>query len=344
MLSGGVLLVAACGANSKSSRMSGPLGGAARLRLGYFPNLTHAQPNVGIARGTYQQALGSSVSLETKLFNAGNEAVEALFAGELDAAYVGPNPTVNGYQKSNGKEVRVIAGATSGGALLVVRGDAGISAPQDFANRKVASPALGNTQDVSLRSWLRQNGLNAKEQGGNVTVVPTANANTLNLFQTKDIDAAWVPEPWGTRLIQEAGGKLFLDERSLWPDGKFTTTNLIVRPSYMSDHADVVEKLLRAHVLETQFILQNTTDAKSLLNRALEKATGAALASAVVDAAWQNLDVTFDPIASSLAKAADQAYALGFLNQKPDLTGLYDLSLLNRVLREQNLGEVRGLV
>jgi NitT/TauT family transport system substrate-binding protein len=164
---------------------------------------------------------------------------------------------------------------------------------------------------------------------------------TLSLFQKGEIDAAWVPEPWGTRLIREAGGRLFLNERSLWPDGKFVTTNLIVLPSYLDNNPTVVESLLRAHVAETQYILENPAEAKVLLNRAIEKATNAALAVKVIDDAWQNLDVTFDPIASSLKKAADDACALGFLDTKPDLSGLYDLTLLNKVLRDQKLGEVR---
>jgi NitT/TauT family transport system substrate-binding protein len=344
---------AACGSESKTAptSVSGTQVAAAptatpkqvTLRLGYFPNVTHAQPIVGIARGTYKDDLGPYVTLDTsKTFNAGPAAIEALFAGSIDATYIGPNPTVNGYVKSKGEEVRVVAGAVSGGAQLIVREAVGITKPADFANKKVATPQLGGTQDVALRAWLKQNALNAKEQGGNVTVLPTANADTLTLFQKGDIDAAWVPEPWGTRLIQEAGGKLFLDEATLWPNGQWVTTNLIVKTSFLKDHPDVVESLLKAHVETTEWIKANPEEAKALVNKGIEQLTGKALSQQVIDAAWKNITVTNDPIASSLVKAADDAFELGFLDAKPDLSKLYALDLLNNVLKAKNLPEVKA--
>ncbi|MBI5288419.1 MAG: ABC transporter substrate-binding protein, partial [Chloroflexi bacterium] len=205
------------GATSAPTEASEPV----TLRLGYFPNVTHTQPQVGLAKGFFADALGANVTIETKTFNAGPDVITALFAGEIDASYIGPNPAINGYVKSDGKELRIIAGATSGGARLIVRPGANIATAADFANKKIASPQLGNTQDVALRTWLASNGLNAKEQGGNVQVLPTANADQLTLFQNGDIDGAWAPEPWATRLEQEAGGVEFLDEKDLWPDGKF---------------------------------------------------------------------------------------------------------------------------
>jgi NitT/TauT family transport system substrate-binding protein len=352
-LSGGglaALVAAACGSggsDSGSSSSSSSTGSAvdnATLRLGYFPNLTHVQPNVGLENGAFVRTLGEGVKLEPKAFNAGPAVIEALFAGSIDASYIGPSPAINGYVQSQGKDVRIIAGATSGGALLVVRKDAGINSPADFANKKIATPQLGNTQDVAARAWLKKNGLNAKEQGGNVTIVPTANAQQIQLFQKGDIDAAWAPEPWGTRLIQEAEGKLFLDERDLWPNRQFVVTNLIVKTKYLQDHPGVIEKLLRAHVEVTDYIKQNESESKALLNRRIEKDTNAAIPVKVIDAAWLNQDITFDPVASSLLKSANDAYELGFLDKKPDLANIYDLTLLNKVLREKNLAEVKGLV
>jgi NitT/TauT family transport system substrate-binding protein len=345
---GGLLLAAACGSSDSDSKsgaasQSSGAGQQARLRLGYFPNITHAQPNVGLERGTYQQILGEGVKLETKTFNAGPTVVEAIFAGELDASYIGPNPAINGYVQSQGKEIRIVSGATSAGALFVIRQDRGINSPADFANKKIATPQLGNTQDVALRAWLKQNGLKAAEQGGNVRVLPTANADTFSLFKKGDIDGAWVPEPWATRLIQEADGKVFLDERSLWPNGDFVTTHLIVRTKYLKDHPDAVERLLRAHIDVTDFINANPSEAKVLLNRSIEKATSAALPVKVIEGAWPNMRVTFDPIASSLKKSADDAHALGFLDRKPDLSNIYDLALLNKVLTDKQLPEVKGL-
>lgn len=344
---------AACGSDSKKGdapsdpSTQAPAGATATpkpvtLRLGYFPNVTHAQPIVGLARGTYRDDLGPYVTLETKTFNAGPAAIEALFAGSIDATYIGPNPTVNGYVKSKGKDVRVIAGAASGGAQLIVREGAGITTVADFANKKIATPQLGNTQDVALRAWLKANGLNAKEQGGNVTVLPTANADTLTLFQKGDLDAAWVPEPWGTRLIQEAGGRVFLDEKTLWPNGQWVTTNLIVKTSFLKDHPDVVEDLLKAQVETTAWMNANPEEAKTLVNKGIEQLTGKALKQATIDAAWKNITFTDDPIASSLLKAADDAFTLGFLDSKPDLSALYALDLLNKVLKAKNLPQVEA--
>jgi NitT/TauT family transport system substrate-binding protein len=347
-LSGGALgamLAAACGGSSSDSGSSAGanVGGPGTLRLGYFPNVTHVQPNVGIENGVFVRALGEQVKLDAKTFNAGPTVIEALFAGEIDASYIGPNPAINGYVRSEGKELHIVAGAASGGALLIVRPEAGIQRPADFASKKVASPQLGNTQDVALRAWLKANGLNAREQGGNVEVLPIANADALAQFQRGQIDAAWEVEPWATRLVLEGNGRVFLDERSLWPNGDFVTTHLIVKTRFLEERPDIVENLLRAHVEVTQWIGANATEAKGLLNRSIEKLTTAALPVRVIDGAWENLRVTYDPIASSLKKSADDAYALGFLDTKPDLTNIYDLSLLNKVLREKGLPAVEGL-
>jgi NitT/TauT family transport system substrate-binding protein len=351
IFSGGSVLAAACGGGGSDSGPSSSSSGAATskagtpatLRLGYFPNLTHVQPNVGLENGVFAKTLGENVKLEPKAFNAGPAVIEALFAGAIDASYIGPSPAVNGYVQSQGKELRIVAGATSGGALLVVRKNAGISKPSDFANKKVATPQLGNTQDVAARAWLKKNGLNAREQGGNVSIVPTANAQQIALFQKGDIDAAWAPEPWGTRLIQEADGQLFLDERDLWPNKQFVVTNLIVATKFLRDRPDVVENLLKAHVEVTDYIKANAAEARTILNKRIEKDTNAAIPAKVLEAAWANQDITFDPIASSLRKSADDAAELGFLQGKPDLKDIYDLTLLNKVLAAKNVPAVKGL-
>lgn len=333
------VVLAACSTRSGDSGGSTAVGASpaaenVTLRLGYFPNITHTQPIVGLARGTFAEELGPNVKLETKTFNAGPSVIEALFAGAIDASYIGPNPAVTGYVQSQGKEVRIIAGATSGGALLVVRSDAGISTPADFANKKIATPQLGNTQDVALRSWLQANGLKDREHGGTVQVIPTANADALSLLQRGQLDGAWVPEPWATRIVQEANGRVFLDERDLWPNGEFVTTQLIVRAQFLAQHPDVVERLLRAHVKTTQWIGDNPDAAKSAVNTGIKQITSAALPDAVINAAWRNQKVTYDPVAPSLRKSADDAFALGYLPAKPDLGGIYALDPLNRVLTD----------
>ena len=339
-------LLSACGGGAASDSSGGSTTGVAEpvtLRLAYFPNITHAQPLVGLGRGSYAEALGSNIKLETKTFNAGPAVIEALFANAIDASYIGPNPAINGYVQSGGKELRIIAGATSGGASLIVRTDSGINSPADFAGKKVASPQLGNTQDVALRAWLQANGLKDREHGGNVQVIPTANADALALFQKGELQAAWVPEPWATRLVQEAGGRVFLDERDLWPNGDFVTTHLIVRTKFLQEHPEAVERLLRAHVAETQWINEHPDEAKRLLNEGIKQVTSAALPAAVIDAAWRTQKITYDPIATSLRKSADDAFALGFLGErKPDLANIYALGPLNKVLGELMLAPVQG--
>lgn len=337
----GFLLFTACGDGDGDAANGNGGGGGVTLTLGYFANVTHAQPQVGLARGTFAEVLGDDVTIETKTFNAGPDVITALFAGEIDASYIGPNPAINGYVRSEGKDLRVVAGATSGGARLIVRPDASINTPEDFANKRVASPQLGNTQDVALRAWLAEHGLNAREQGGNVQVLPTANADQLSLFQRGEIDAAWAPEPWATRLELEAGGVEFLDEKELWPDGKFVTTHLIVRTEFLEEHPDVVENLVRAHVETTLWIVENPEEAKTLVNESIEEITSRALPQETIESAWENIEITFDPVPQSLFKSAADAADLGYVDEY-DLTGIYALEILNAILAEKNLPEVGG--
>ncbi len=312
------------------------------LRVGYFPNITHAQALVGRANGQFEKSLGAGVQVEWKAFNAGPSAIEALFANAIDLTYVGPNPTVAGYFRSQGAAVRVIAGAASGGASLVVRKDAGIQSALDFHGKKVATPQLGNTQDVALRSWMRANGLKSREKGGDVQVIPISNPDQLTLFLKGQIDAAWAPEPWAARLVHEGGGRIFLDERDLWPDHQFVITNIIVSPKFLKEHPDVVKNFLRTHVELTEWINKNPAQAKQIMNQQLQKETGKALPAEVLDEAFSRMQVTYDPIHSSLLKSTQQAFDEGFLGRtQPDLSGLYDLKLLNEVLSEKKARPVQ---
>ena len=312
------------------------------LRVGYFPNITHAQALVGRANGQFEKSLGAGVQVEWKAFNAGPSAIEALFANAIDLTYVGPNPTVAGYFRSQGAAVRVIAGAASGGASLVVRKDAGIQSASDFHGKKVATPQLGNTQDVALRSWMRANGLKSREKGGDVQVIPISNPDQLTLFLKGQIDAAWAPEPWAARLVHEGGGRIFLDERDLWPDHQFVITNIIVSPKFLKEHPDVVKNFLRTHVELTEWINKNPAQAKQIMNQQLQKETGKALPAEVLDEAFSRMQVTYDPIHSSLLKSTQQAFDEGFLGRtQPDLSGLYDLTLLNEVLSEKKARPVQ---
>ena len=305
------------------------------IRVGAFPNITHAQAMIGKANGSFEKALAPA-KVQWVSFNAGPSAIEALFAGAIDMAYVGPNPTISGYVHSNGEALRVISGAASGGVALVVRNDSGIQRPTDFHGKRVASPQLGNTQDVALRAWLKENGLKPSDKGGDVQVVPVANPDQLTLFLRKQLDAAWAPEPWASRLIHEGNAHVFLDERSLWPNGQFVITNLIVSTKFLHQHPDLVKNWLAVNVDLTDWINSNQAQAKAVLNEQIRKETGKALSQAVLDDAFARLQITYDPIRSSLMKSAQSAFEAGFLGkQKPDLSGLYDLGLLNQVLVEK---------
>jgi len=306
------------------------------IRVGAFPNVTHPQAMVGKANGWFENRMGPEAKVEWKSFNAGPSAIEALLAGALDMTYVGPNPAINGYVRSNGEALRIIAGATSGGAELVVRGDSGIAKPEDFHGKRIASPQQGNTQDVALRAWLKANGLKTRDKGGDVEVVPIPNPDQLTLFLRKQIDAAWAPEPWASRLVHEANGRIFLDERTLWPDGRFLTTGLVVSTKFLASHPELVRKWLQAHIELTAWINGHSAEAKQILNRQVQKETGKALSPAVLDDSFARLEVTYDPLRGPLVRAAQLAFDAGFLGrQMPDLSRLYDLTALNQVLAKE---------
>ncbi len=306
------------------------------IRVGAFPNITHSQAMVGKATRFFEKALGPGVKIEWKTFNAGPAAVEALFAGAIDMTYVGPNPAIQGYLRSNGEALRIVAGATSGGAALVVRNDSGIQKPEDFHGKNVASPQQGNTQDVALRAWLLAHGLKSIDKGGDVQVLPMANPDQLTLFLKKKLDAAWAPEPWATRLIREGNGRLFLDERDLWPRGQFITCHLIASTKFLHDHPELVKSWIRAHVDLTDWINGHLLDSEKALNQQIQAETGKALPPAELDEAFARLQVTYDPLRPSLLTAAKSAFDAGFLGrQMPDLSRLYDLTLLNQVLVEK---------
>jgi NitT/TauT family transport system substrate-binding protein len=308
------------------------------VRLGFFPNLTHAQALVGLGNNTFATALGSGVKLEPKPFNAGPAAIEALLAGELDLTYIGPNPAINAYVKTKGQSVRIIAGSASGGVSFIVRPESNITSAKDLDGKKIATPQLGNTQDVALRKYINEAGLKSKEQGGTVEVIPTENPNILQLFENKQIDGAWVPEPWATRLIVEKKGKLFLDERTIWPDGRFVITHLLVSTKFLTEKPELVKAVLSAHLQITQDIQKNPAGFKKVINDQLKALGSAALPDAIIDASLPRIEFLIDPLRSSLLKSADGAFDLGFLGkERPNLENLYDLKLLNALLTEKGL-------
>ncbi len=300
------------------------------LRLGYLPNVTHAPALVGVQGGFFQQALGSGVSLKLFTFNAGPAAVEALLSDSIDASYMGPNPAINAYVQSHGA-VRIVAGAASGGAFLVVQ--PGITTPAGLKGKSLATPQLGNTQDVALRTYLRQHGLQTSTSGGgDVSIRPEDNAVTLQAFQQHQIDGAWVPEPYASELVAD-GGKVLVDERSLWPGGRFATTVLVVRIDYVHAHAAIVRRLLQGQQASIGVIQSNPTRAEQLVGQAIQTATGQTVKASTITASFPAITFTNDPIASSIRTQALDAKRLGLLASTTNLNGLFDLSLLNAVLR-----------
>ena len=313
------------------------------LRLGYFPNVTHAPAIVGVDTGVFQEALGDNVTLETATFNAGTEAIEALFAESIDASFIGPNPAINGYAETDGEILRIVAGSTSGGASLVVNSE--ITEASQLEGTSLATPALGGTQDVALRAWLADNGLETDlSGGGDVEIINQANGDTLTAFQEGDIAGAWVPEPWATRLVLEGDGRVLVNESDLWPDGQFVTTHLIVATSFLEEHPDVVKNLIAGLVTSIDTINADPAAAQTVVNDGIETATDNRLADETIAGAFENLTFTYDPIASSLQESADDAVAVGLL-EPVDLAspGIYDLTLLNEVLADNGLEPVAGL-
>jgi NitT/TauT family transport system substrate-binding protein len=335
--------------NSNSNNNDNGVSSRSRtLRIGYFPNLNHAQAVIGLQQdGDFQKTLNANssdinkgVRIESYVFNAGPSAIEALFGGQIDVAYVGPNPAINGYLASSGQGLKIISGAASGGASFVVRNDSGINSVNDLGGKKFASPQLGNTQDVALRKYLVDMGYNTADNGGNVTIVPVTPADILTLMLKKDIDGAWVPEPWATRLVKEANGRIFVDERELWPpDGKFVTANIIARTDYLNENPDIIERLLQAHINKTIWINENKEQqAITAFNGALKKITGKTIPDDEIRDALTRLEFTYDPIKESLLKMADNAYELGYLGDgrsKLDLSTIFDLTILGDILDEK---------
>jgi NitT/TauT family transport system substrate-binding protein len=314
---------------AKTAKDSGASAKPVTLRLGYFANVTHAPALVGIESGILTKKLGKNVTLELKIFNSGTEAVSAFQAGALDASYIGPSPTITAWSQFD-KGVKVVSGAASGGAYFVVKPD--ITSAADLKGKTIATPQLGNTQDVALRTWLKKQDLATDTAGGgDVSVRPQDNATSLNSFKSGDIQGAWVPEPWATRLVTEGGGKVLVDEASLWPQGKYVTTQIIVTTDFLKDHPDTVQQLVNAQVAANDFIKGNTADAESLVQDGIQKATGKPIAGDLVIASFKNIEFTNDPIASSLTKVNKQQKALGF-PAADSLKGLYDLSFLNKAL------------
>ncbi|MFI1971430.1 sulfate ABC transporter substrate-binding protein [Streptomyces cinnamoneus] len=318
---------------ARARAVSGEKLSADSVRIGYFPNLTHATALVGDQEGLIQKELGGT-KLRATTFNAGPSEIEALNAGSIDIGWIGPSPAINGYVKSKGGNLRIVSGSASGGVKLVVDPKK-ITSPEDVKGKRIATPQKGNTQDVAFLNWIASQGWKTDPRSGkgDVSVVRTDNKVTPDAFKSGSVDGAWVPEPTASKLVAE-GGKVLLDESSLWPDGKFVITNVVVSQKFLAKHPDVVEAVLRGSVRTNAWIAAHPDEAKASANAALKKLGGSALPADVLDPAWQSIRTTDDPLATTLDAQAEHAVAAGLLD-KPDLTGIYDLTLLNKVLKAE---------
>jgi NitT/TauT family transport system substrate-binding protein len=328
-------LAAGCGSSassgSGSSTNSNSSSSHVTLRLGFLANITHAPALVGLNKGFFTKNLGDGVTLKTSVFSSGTEETTALLAGQLDAAYVGPNPAINAWQKSSGKAIKIISGAASGGASLVVKPS--ISSASQLKGQKVATPSLGNTQDVALRYWLKQHGLTTTQTGGGDVAVTPIKPNSAAVLQFKSgqIAGGWEPAPYDSEMVAD-GGKVLVNEASQWPGGKFVTTNLVVTQSFLKAHASVVSNLLKGQVESVKYINANTSAAETSANAELTTLLGKGLKSSALAASFKEITFTNDPIASSLTTDAKHAEAVGLL-QPVSLNGIYDLGPLNTVLK-----------
>ncbi|PTY06539.1 aliphatic sulfonate ABC transporter substrate-binding protein [Opitutaceae bacterium EW11] len=291
------------------------------LRIGYFPNVTHAQAIVAKAmaaegKGWYEQRLGPDVELQWFTYNAGPSAMEAVFAGSIDLTYVGPNPALNAYIRSKGEEIRIVSGSARGGAALLVRPGSGIDKPADFKGKKLATPQLGNTQDVAARAWLKAQGFKITQLGGDVHVLPTANPDQLGLFQQGKIDAVWTVEPWVSRIEREAGGKVYLEQNDV------VTTILVARVGFLSSQRELVERFVKAHRELTEWIRANPEEARRLVQKGLSAEVKREIKLELIESSWKRL--TFDSAIAlpSIQSVVDDARGLGFIRDQVDLSRL----------------------
>lgn len=321
---------------------------ATTVRIGHFANLTHAQGVIGHHltrehKGWFEKYLGPDIIVEWYVYNAGPSAAEGIFSKSIDLTYIGPSPSINAYIKSDGQEIRILAGSCSRGAALVVQPNGKIQDIADFKGKKMATPQFGNTQDVSARAWLRRNGFNVTRTGGDVLVIPTENPDQLGLFKNETVEAVWTIEPWVSQLVLLGNAKVFMEESKIWPEtnGEYVTTQLVCRKHFLEQHPEIVKKIVLAHVELTEWINNNQKQAKEILAKEIKEETGFGISEAILDRAWNQVRFTYEPIRASLQRYAEEAYNIGFLRVKPVLDEIYSLQILKEIVREKHLPEVQ---
>jgi len=308
-----------------------------KIRVAFFPSIGHAVPIVGIENGIFEKGIGEQIQIETKLFDSGPQVIESIFASSIDVAYVGPGPVINGFLKSHGKDIRILAGAASGGASFIIQPDSGLDSIENFDGKRIASPQISNSQDVSLRYYLASNDLKPVEKGGTVFVLNISNPDIYTLFAKGDIDGAWVPEPWATMLVQDLDGVRLFNEEKLWPNEQFASVLLIVRTDYLENNHELVHHWLKSPTETVAWINSNPDQSKSIFESFLKTHMGQSLPTTIIDESFSNLTITSDPIKNSVLTFAERADALGYLGRTGyNLDGIFyqpDLNL-NKMVRQ----------
>ena len=295
-----------------------------KIRVAYFPNINHAVPIIGMEKGTFANQIGNKTVIEPLLFDSGPQVIESLFAGSIDIAYVGPAPAINGFLKSEHHNVKILSGAASGGVSFIVHPNSHINSVADFKGKRIAAPQIGNTQDISLRTYLSENGLKPAEKGGSVIILNVPNSDIYTLFAKGDIDAAWVPEPTATLLVQKLNGTRLFNEKDMWPDHRFASVLLIAREEYVNQHPEVIHKWLEAHQQTIDWINSNPEQTRIIFKQFIKRELGKALPDNLIDESLSNLEITSDPIISSIETFAKRADSLGYLGRHGyDLDGIF---------------------
>ena len=308
-----------------------------KLRVAFFPSIGHAVPIVGLENGIFQEEIGEQIKIETKIFDSGPQVIESIFAGSIDIAYVGPGPIINGFLKSDGMDIKILSGAASGGASFIVKSDSELDSFENFDGKRIASPQISNSQDVSLRYYLASNDLKPVEKGGTVFVLNISNPDIYTLFAKGDIDGAWVPEPWATMLVQDLDGVRLFNEEKLWPNEQFASVLLIARTDYLENNHELVQNWLKSHKETVVWINSNPDQSKSIFESFLKKHMGKSLPTKIIDESFSNLTITSDPIKNSVLTFAERADSLGYLGRTGyNLDGIFyqpDLNL-NKMVKQ----------
>ena len=301
-----------------------------KIRVAFFPSIGHIIPIVGLEEKIFEKGIGEEKQIETKLFDSGPQVIESIFSGSIDVAYVGPGPIINGFLKSDGKDIKILSGAASGGASFIIQPNSGLESLENFDGKRIASPQISNSQDVSLRHYLESHGLKSVEKGGTVFVLNISNPDIYTLFAKGDIDGAWVPEPWATILVQELDGIRLFNEEKLWPNEEFASVLLIVRTKYLENNPETVQKWVESHEKTVTWINSNPNKSKSLFSNFLMDYMGKSLPTKIIDESFSNITITSDPIKNSVIIFAERADSLGYLGRYGyNLDGIFYNAVLN---------------